>query len=125
MWQDPKKQKSMRKKSNRAVQDDLRPEYDFRSLRVVARGPGRAMRDNHMPQHRAFKKGMARAFDKAMLDAFANTASRVLKEHRSEYAMVLKSKIFDTEGPRSLGEEFFTPADNQIRKLGFAWSEII
>ncbi|OFW35643.1 MAG: hypothetical protein A3J28_12550 [Acidobacteria bacterium RIFCSPLOWO2_12_FULL_60_22] len=31
----------MRKKSNRAVQDDLRPEYDFRSLRVVARGPGR------------------------------------------------------------------------------------
>ena len=31
----------MRKKSNRADQDDLRPEYDFRSLRVVARGPGR------------------------------------------------------------------------------------
>ena len=31
----------MRKKSNRAVQDELRPEYDFRSLRVVARGPGR------------------------------------------------------------------------------------
>jgi len=31
----------MRKKSNRAVTDDLRPEYDFRSLRVVARGPGR------------------------------------------------------------------------------------
>ena len=31
----------MKKKSSRAVQDDLRPEYDFRSLRVVARGPGR------------------------------------------------------------------------------------
>ena len=31
----------MRKKSNRVVQNDLRPEYDFRSLRVVARGPGR------------------------------------------------------------------------------------
>ena len=31
----------MREKSNRASPDDLRPEYDFRSLRVVARGPGR------------------------------------------------------------------------------------
>ena len=31
----------MKKKSNRAIQDDIRPEYDFRSLRVVARGPGR------------------------------------------------------------------------------------
>ena len=31
----------MKKKSNRAIQDDLRPEYDFRSLRVVARGPAR------------------------------------------------------------------------------------
>ena len=31
----------MRKKSNRASQNDLRPEYDFRTLRVVARGPGR------------------------------------------------------------------------------------
>ena len=31
----------MKRKSNRALQDDLRPEYDFRSLRVVARGPGR------------------------------------------------------------------------------------
>jgi len=31
----------MKKKSNRARQDDLRPEYDFRSLRVEARGPGR------------------------------------------------------------------------------------
>ena len=31
----------MRKKSSRALQDDLRPEYDFRSLRVVASGPGR------------------------------------------------------------------------------------
>ena len=39
--QHPKKEKSMRKKSSRAIQGDLRPEYDFRSLRVVARGPGR------------------------------------------------------------------------------------
>ena len=31
----------MKMKSSRAVRDDLRPEYDFRSLRVVARGPGR------------------------------------------------------------------------------------
>ena len=31
----------MMKKSSRAIQGDLRPEYDFRSLRVVARGPGR------------------------------------------------------------------------------------
>ena len=31
----------MRKKSNRAVPNNVRPEYDFRSLRVVARGPGR------------------------------------------------------------------------------------
>jgi hypothetical protein len=30
----------MPKKSNPRV-DDLRPEYDFRALRVVARGPGR------------------------------------------------------------------------------------
>ena len=31
----------MKKTSNPALQDDLRPEYDLRSLRVVARGPGR------------------------------------------------------------------------------------
>jgi len=30
----------MPKKSSRKI-DDLRPEYDFRALRVVARGPGR------------------------------------------------------------------------------------
>lgn len=29
------------KKSNTELEDDLRPEYDFHSLRVVARGPGR------------------------------------------------------------------------------------
>jgi hypothetical protein len=31
----------MPKKSNRRTEDELRPEYDFRALRVVARGPGR------------------------------------------------------------------------------------
>ena len=31
----------MKKKSSKAIEDDSRPEYDFRSLRVVARGPGR------------------------------------------------------------------------------------
>ena len=31
----------MPKKSSRRAVDDLRPEYDFRALRVVARGPGR------------------------------------------------------------------------------------
>jgi len=31
----------MPKKSDRRMDDDLRPEYDFRALRVVARGPGR------------------------------------------------------------------------------------
>jgi len=31
----------MPKKSERRIDDDLRPEYDFRALRVVARGPGR------------------------------------------------------------------------------------
>jgi len=31
----------MPKKSNPRMGDDLRPEYDFRALRVVARGPGR------------------------------------------------------------------------------------
>lgn len=29
------------KKISEAKDDDLRPEYDLRSLRVVARGPGR------------------------------------------------------------------------------------
>lgn len=29
------------KKTSEEATDDLRPEYDFRSLRVVARGPGR------------------------------------------------------------------------------------
>ena len=33
----------MKKKSNRPAQDDLRPEYDLRSLRLVAVGPGRKM----------------------------------------------------------------------------------
>ena len=31
----------MPKKSSRRMDDELRPEYDFRALRVVARGPGR------------------------------------------------------------------------------------
>ena len=32
----------MKKRFNQPVaEDDLRPEYDFRALRVVARGPGR------------------------------------------------------------------------------------
>jgi hypothetical protein len=31
----------MKKKSNQEPEDELRPEYDFRSLQVVARGPGR------------------------------------------------------------------------------------
>lgn len=29
------------KKSEADLEDDLRPEYDFHALRVVARGPGR------------------------------------------------------------------------------------
>jgi len=31
----------MKKTSNPDLEDDLRPEYDFHALRVVARGPGR------------------------------------------------------------------------------------
>lgn len=31
----------MKKKTDPELEDDLRPEYDFHSLRVVARGPGR------------------------------------------------------------------------------------
>jgi hypothetical protein len=31
----------MKKTSDQDPEDDLRPEYDFRNLRVVARGPGR------------------------------------------------------------------------------------
>lgn len=31
----------MPKKSNRTIEDELRREYDFNALRVVARGPGR------------------------------------------------------------------------------------
>ena len=31
----------MKKRSNARVADDLRPEYDFLTLHVVARGPGR------------------------------------------------------------------------------------
>ena len=31
----------MKKKSSLEPEDDLRPEYDFHKLRVVARGPGR------------------------------------------------------------------------------------
>ena len=31
----------MPKKSSRSMDDELRAEYDFRALRVVARGPGR------------------------------------------------------------------------------------
>jgi hypothetical protein len=31
----------MKRKSNLRVDEDLRPEYDFLTLRVVARGPGR------------------------------------------------------------------------------------
>ena len=31
----------MKKTSDQEPKDDMRPEYDFRSLEVVARGPGR------------------------------------------------------------------------------------
>ena len=31
----------MKKRFDGSVEDDLRPEYDFQKLRVVARGPGR------------------------------------------------------------------------------------
>ena len=31
----------MKKPSEKEPEDDLRPEYDFHALRVVARGPGR------------------------------------------------------------------------------------
>ena len=33
----------MKKKPNQSPKDDLRPEYDLRSLRLVAVGPGRKM----------------------------------------------------------------------------------
>jgi hypothetical protein len=33
--------RSMPKKSSREIVDELRPEYDFRALRVVGRGPRR------------------------------------------------------------------------------------
>jgi hypothetical protein len=33
------------KKSKADLEDDLRPEYDFHALRVVARGPGRRKPD--------------------------------------------------------------------------------
>jgi hypothetical protein len=36
----------MKKKSDRRYQNDLRPEYDFRALRVVARGPKRKTRSS-------------------------------------------------------------------------------
>jgi hypothetical protein len=35
----------MKKKSNEEPDDELRPEYDFSSLRVVARGTGRSKPD--------------------------------------------------------------------------------
>ena len=35
----------MPKKSSRRTDDELRPEYDFSALRVVARGPGRSRPD--------------------------------------------------------------------------------
>jgi hypothetical protein len=31
----------MKKKADLDLEDDLRPEYDFQALRLVARGPGR------------------------------------------------------------------------------------
>ena len=43
----------MKKKSNRAYKDDLLPEYDFRSLRVVARGPGRKAPKQSSPKPRS------------------------------------------------------------------------
>ena len=33
------------KKSKADLEDDLRPEYDFHALRVIARGPGRQKAD--------------------------------------------------------------------------------
>jgi len=37
-------------KKNPDLEDDLRPEYDFRALRLVARGPGRKRPAELVPQ---------------------------------------------------------------------------
>src|SRR2546428_99503 len=39
--QPAKSERFMPKRSSRKMDNELRPEYDFRALRVVARGPGR------------------------------------------------------------------------------------
>ena len=36
----------MKRKSDQRYQDELRPEYEFRALRVVARGPKRKTRSS-------------------------------------------------------------------------------
>jgi hypothetical protein len=35
--------------SQEVIEDDLRPEYDFRALRVAARGPGKKMQISDSP----------------------------------------------------------------------------
>jgi uncharacterized protein (DUF4415 family) len=41
-----KRKKFMKKKSKPNAKDELRPEYDFRSMQVIGRGPGRKVPEN-------------------------------------------------------------------------------
>ena len=68
---------------------------------------------------------LKRPFEKALLNAFSEAATRAVREHREEYARILGSRLFEMEGPRFLDDKFLTPADNFIRTLGLEWIEIV
>jgi len=62
----------MKKKSNNDMEDDLRPEYDFSKMRIVARGP---KRKTPKPKVIHLEPDVARAFPD---DAAVNETLRLL-----------------------------------------------
>ena len=80
----------MKKKSNSEMDDDLRPEYDFSTMRIVARGPKRKV-----PKAKVIHldPDVARAFPD---DATVNETLRLLMR-------VAKNQVADNLSKRQAG----------------------
>lgn len=82
--------RTMKKKSEEKLEDDLRPEYDFSTMRIVARGPKRKA---PKPKVVRLEPDVAKAFPD---DASVNEALRVL-------IRVAKSQVVQNTSKRRAG----------------------
>ncbi len=80
----------MKKKSEEKLEDDLRPEYDFSTMRIVARGP---KRKTPKPKVVRLEPDVAKAFPD---DESVNAALRVLIK-------VARSQVIQSPSKRRAG----------------------